>query len=90
VQALMSLSIQRLIEPLRNIVIQYPENSDTWSWIKLFDYITEPRGRYDVFDVRRVYNNFKHGNPRSSIGRLSLKIEPGKVRIFAIVDIVTQ
>jgi len=90
VQALMSLSIQRLIEPLRNIVACYPENSDSWSWIRLFDFITEPNGRKEIFDIRRVYNNFKHGNPKSSIGRLSLKIEPGKVRVFAIVDIVTQ
>jgi len=28
--------------------------------------------------------------PHNAISRLSIKIEPGKIRLFAIVDILTQ
>lgn len=86
--SLVGLYTRGLLKPAIDILSSYPQTGLSARWLALFKYLFESRK-----DPRHILGEWYHEFPRVptwALGRLSLKEEPGKVRIFAIVDIISQ
>jgi len=81
VDAIKALYVRRLLPSVINIIKSYPITNGSQSWITLFD---------SILKIKYFRDDIPERVPHNAISRLSIKIEPGKIRLFAIVDILTQ
>lgn len=80
--SVVSLHARGLLPPLVALLKLYPQSQNSLNMIKVLSLVNDKTLKSWSESYSRVAS--------PSIGRLSLKIEPGKVRVFAIVDTLTQ
>lgn len=82
-QACVSLFNRGLMPFIIKMISYYPNNIRSAAFVEFFSKFNRKHMKdYSQWYSERV--------PTAALSRLSLKIEPGKVRVFAIVDTVTQ
>jgi hypothetical protein len=81
--SVVSLHARGLLPHILGLLQSYPLTRMSINFMKFLATLTSKK----LADFSEKYNERV---PAYSLGRLSLKIEPGKVRVFAIVDTFTQ
>jgi hypothetical protein len=80
VENLLSLTKRGLLRPVIGILKSYPQTIGSSRWVELCEALVKRDRKFSL----------PEWVPHKALARLSLKFEPGKIRIFAIVDYFTQ